>query len=98
MQRWMINCKEYAEMVSRCMDRPLSFRERMYIKIHQWICPPCKKLDEQFKSISAACRWRLSEKINGQEQEVQTLSDDTRKRIKRALKQDLEPDQLDSHS
>ncbi len=56
MARWMINCQEHARLASESMDRSLSFWDRLSVKIHQWICPACKQLIDQFDAIRIACR------------------------------------------
>lgn len=56
MAGWMINCKEYAELTSRNMDKPLSFWGRVSMKIHEMVCPPCYHIRQQFSAIRNACR------------------------------------------
>ena len=57
MAGWMINCKEYVELTSQSMDRKLSFWDRVSMKIHQMLCPPCKHIRQQFDAIRSACRF-----------------------------------------
>lgn len=85
MAPWMINCKEYAKLVSRGLDGPLSFRERVSIKMHDWICPPCNHVKKQLKAIGEACRFVSSNAEDGEDQST-VLPDDACERIKAALK------------
>lgn len=85
MPRWMISCKDYSELVSECMDRPLSLWERISIKLHQMICPPCQVVDKQLNTIREACRWAPPE-----DKEIETgpqiLPDEAKEKIRSALK------------
>jgi hypothetical protein len=83
MKLWIINCKQYAELVSRRMDRPLSTRSRLAVKLHAWLCPPCERVASQFSILREACRHVPSE------EECRTqdrLPEHARERIKSALK------------
>jgi hypothetical protein len=57
MAGWMINCREYASLLSQSLDRPMSFWEKVSIKLHQIICPACKHIQTQFDDIRLACRF-----------------------------------------
>lgn len=72
MARWMINCKEHSRLASESMDRRLSFWDRLSVKMHQWICPPCNQLKKQFDTIRKACRM-----IPAETDETQEISEDT---------------------
>ena len=86
MSRWMINCKDHAALASSCMDRKLSTWERLSMKLHQWLCPPCGKVVDQFDAIRQACRLIADE--NQDRKEIpEKLSDDARQRLKATLKQ-----------
>ncbi len=56
MAGWMINCKEYALLVSQSLDQPMSFWDKFSIKMHQILCPACKLIRLQLDSIRTACR------------------------------------------
>ena len=56
MPRWMISCKEHSRLASEGMDHALTFWERLSIRIHQWVCPACARVQCQFRAIRAACR------------------------------------------
>lgn len=84
MAGWMINCKEYAEKVSRSLDCRLSFWDRMSIKIHQVLCPPCKHIRQQFNTIRNACQLRPADEFAGDDTD-RRLSAEACERIKAAL-------------
>lgn len=85
MARWMINCEEFSELVSQQMDRPLSFRDRISLRIHQWICPPCRFIKQNFTTIRQACRWMPPDEVDSGST-CETLPEDVVARIKSAIK------------
>ena len=56
MAGWMINCKEYASLVSQSLDKPVSFWDKISIIMHQILCPACKLIRLQLDAIRKACR------------------------------------------
>lgn len=84
MAQLMINCKQYAELSSKVLDRPLSFWERVALKIHQVACPPCNQVRDQLKSIRSACRWFPQEDDSDDPQCI--LPEEIRQQIKSTLK------------
>jgi hypothetical protein len=86
MPRWMINCREYAALASNCMDRKLSTLERISMKLHQWLCPPCHEVIDQFDTIRQACRSMLDENRE-QSENSDKLSEEARQRLKETLNQ-----------
>ena len=56
MAGWMINCKEYASLISQSLDKPLSFWDKMSMIMHQILCPACKLIRLQLDAIRKACR------------------------------------------
>lgn len=85
MAPWMINCKEYSKLVSKGLDGPLSLWERVSIKIHRWVCPPCQHVKRQLLALGQACRVVPPESESEQDQSS-VLSDEACARIKAALK------------
>ena len=92
MARWMINCKEHSQLMSKSMDYPLSFWNRLSLKIHQWVCPPCNRLKEQFNTIRKACRMSAEESDKDLEPESNTenMPEDVHRRLKSAVKEHLQ--------
>jgi hypothetical protein len=83
MAGWMINCKAYAELSSQRMDRHLSLWDRISMKLHQLLCPPCGLIHQQFKAIRNACRFSYDD---GASDEDGRLPDEARERMKAVMK------------
>jgi hypothetical protein len=91
MPRWMINCEEHSRLASLGLDHPLTFRDRLIVRGHRLICPPCRQLKKQFDSIRKACIGRLAEfgeERKGGDASVR-LPEDACRRIKAALRDRL---------
>jgi len=73
------------------MDHPLTFWDRLSIRIHQWICPPCNQLRKQFDAIRKACRRIPAESGKGQgiEKPLPVMPEDARQRMKAHLREHL---------
>ena len=56
MVHWMINCKEHSELVSEAMDHTLPLKSRMAVKLHQWVCSPCRFFARQMYALRTICR------------------------------------------
>ncbi|MEQ6916173.1 zf-HC2 domain-containing protein [Halomonas aquatica] len=44
----MMMCKEATRMMSLRQDRPLTFQERLSLRLHLSMCGDCRKCDKQF--------------------------------------------------
>ena len=86
MARWMINCKEHSKLVSENMDRKLSIWERVSVRLHQILCPPCDLFRKQLETIREACR---TAKMTGgaSDPEECRLPDDVQARMKKVIKE-----------
>ena len=87
MSRWMINCKQYSELVSKSMDSRLSIQDRILARIHALICPPCRYLQKQFSAMRQACRWLPEENDSGEDRDGSVLPDEACDRIQSAIDQ-----------
>lgn len=67
------------------MDRPPTIWERLLVKFHQVICPPCGFMRNQLEDIRSACRW-MPEDETDPSREADALPEAARARIKSALK------------
>lgn len=83
MAGWMLNCKQYAELTSQSMDRRLSWWDRLTMKLHQVLCPPCKHIQKQFATLRNACRLSAVDDATG---DGQRLPDEACERIKSVLR------------
>lgn len=85
MAPWMINCKEHSELISKGLDRPLSFWDKVLVKMHSWICPACDQVKKQLMTIGNACRFVPADTECEQDASC-VLPDDACARMKAALK------------
>lgn len=87
--RWFLlhrlpTCKQAVALMSESMERPLSLRERMLLKLHLWVCIWCVWYMEQLQLMRDALRLRATESSN--DKSTVSLSDEARERLKLALK------------
>jgi len=47
----MLNCKQTSQLVSQSLDRRLSLRERIAVRLHLLICKYCKRFSQQLLAI-----------------------------------------------
>ena len=76
-------CQNTVETISQSMERPLSLKERILLKLHLWICAWCQWYLEHLQLIRESARAKADETphlATGT-----TLSDEARKRIRRNL-------------
>ena len=52
----MMNCKQATQMMSQELDRKLSWRERLALRIHVMMCDGCTNFRKQMDFIRRACR------------------------------------------
>lgn len=81
--RRLPNCQSTVATISQSMERPLSLKERVTVKVHLWICAWCQWYLEHLQLIREAARARASESPD-----LNTspgLSEEARERIKRNL-------------
>ncbi len=53
MIRWL-KCREAARLASQKMDRPLSFAERVSLRVHLAVCDGCTHFSRQVAFLRAA--------------------------------------------
>jgi hypothetical protein len=86
MTRWMLNCKEFSQLVSEGFDRPLSMWDRISMAMHRLICPPCNRIRKQIDMMRKSCRYTPSDNLD--ETDITCiLPDDARMRIKKAIRE-----------
>lgn len=47
----MLNCKEASQIISQSLDRPLSFSERLQLKVHLLMCDACRQFKRQLVAL-----------------------------------------------
>jgi len=63
----MLNCKQASKLVSQSLDRPLSWAERCQLRLHLFICNPCRRFAKQLKLLAAAIHLRNKMTENDQD-------------------------------
>ena len=91
--RWFLlhrlpTCREMVALMSQSMERPLSLRERVLLKLHLWVCAWCAWYLEQLRLLRASLRARAAEG-EGFESRGAALPSDARERIRSALTREL---------
>ncbi|MGH9874615.1 MAG: zf-HC2 domain-containing protein [Pyrinomonadaceae bacterium] len=81
--RRLPTCQNTVETISQSMERPLTLRERITVKLHLWICAWCQWYLEQLQLIRDAARAKASESHDLNT--ASGLSAEARERIKRNL-------------
>lgn len=77
-------CKQTVEIISQSMERPLTLREHLLLKLHLWVCMWCLWYMEHLQLMRDALRLQENES----DVDVSTttrLSDEARERIRRSL-------------
>ena len=81
--RRLPTCQQTVEKISQSMERPLTLRERINLKLHLWICAWCQWYMEHLQLIRDAARARADKAPDLQT--GATLSDEARERIRHKL-------------
>jgi hypothetical protein len=53
---WMHSCKQVAELLTRSLDEPLGFVERLRLRLHLHICGDCANVEQQLATLRAQGR------------------------------------------
>jgi len=52
----MLTCKQASKLVSQSLDRPLTWSEKLQLKLHLLICDPCTQFKRQLNMLRTALR------------------------------------------
>lgn len=52
----MINCREAARLISRSMDQPLTWREKLALRFHWMMCDWCRRYRAQLLWLDQALK------------------------------------------
>ena len=52
----MLDCKQASQLISQSLDRSLTLRERLALKLHLFICAFCKRFSQQVRVIRVALK------------------------------------------
>ena len=58
---WMHSCKQVAELLTRSLDEPLGFVERLRLRLHLHICGDCANVEQQLAALKGQGRDRFAE-------------------------------------
>ena len=83
--RKLPTCQQTVEKISLSMDRRLSLRERIDLKLHIWICAWCQWYMEQLGTIRETARAKGADSADLDSTSTPALSSEARERIKRKL-------------
>jgi len=81
--RTLPTCQQTVEQISQSMERSLSLRERIRLKLHLWICVWCQWYFEQLHMMRQTARAKADEPADLTS--GRGLSDEARERIRRRL-------------
>jgi hypothetical protein len=82
--RKLPTCQQTVEKISQSMERKLTLRERIDLKIHIWICAWCQWYLEHLQIIRETARAKGAESSD-LESTSPSLSSEARERIRRKL-------------
>ena len=83
--RKLPTCQQTVEKISQSMERKLTLRERIDLKLHLWICAWCQWYLEHLNLIRDAARAKGAESQNLNSTSTAALSSEARERIRRKL-------------
>ena len=82
----MLSCKEVTELVSQSFDAEISARARLGIRFHLLLCRACQRYKQQIQILHQALRRLAGLAEDDTSREGETLSPESREKIKRALR------------
>jgi len=78
-------CKQTVQLISESMERSLTPRERVLLKLHLWVCMWCQWYLEHLHLMRDALRVQETEHDDLDVSTPTRLSDEARERIRRSL-------------
>ena len=78
-------CRETVVVISESMERPLTLRERVLLKLHLWVCMWCQWYMEHLQIMRETLRKQSAEPSELNISSAPGLSDEARERLKQAL-------------
>lgn len=83
--RRLPDCKTITPTLGESLDRLLSRREKIIMKLHLWTCSKCARYLEQVRFLSKAMR-KHEERLTENESPKLRMSSDAKDRLSNALK------------
>ena len=82
-------CKAMVPLMSQSLERPLTLRERVTLRLHLWVCIWCIWYLEQLRLLRKAVGARAALAADDEISPTISLSAEARDRIKHALKNQI---------
>lgn len=54
--KFMLTCKDASRLISKSLDRPLSWSDRIKLKFHLFICDACNRFNSQLNQLRIAVK------------------------------------------
>ncbi|HWT03734.1 MAG TPA: hypothetical protein VN256_26025 [Pyrinomonadaceae bacterium] len=83
--RRLPTCEEVLPVLSQSLERKLTLRERVTLRLHFLICVYCLRYLKQLRLMRASVRARSEQIETGDSAPAPALPEDARERLKRAL-------------
>jgi hypothetical protein len=84
LNRLMLKCGDVSKLITYSMDEPLTIRQRLHVRWHLFICPYCRRFQKQVFWLRSVLRQKSETLIEKETTDVR-LSNDAKKRLKKAL-------------
>ncbi len=85
----MMSCREATDLVSASLDRPLSIHERFMMRAHLLFCRACNEYSRQIGILEKILRLRRDERIDLQENGEIGLTEESREKILRSIRDEM---------
>ncbi len=82
----MLSCKQASQLISQSLDRSLTLRERITLKLHLIICKYCKRFSQQVQTLRNAMRTMIDSIENNN---TIVMPSATKKRIALSIKKQV---------
>lgn len=82
----MLNCRQVTRLVSRSMDTPLSWHQRLGMRFHLLYCVWCRRYASQLRFLRSAAQ-KVAEKES--DTAATKLPDETKKQMQERIEQAL---------
>ena len=83
----MLDCQQASQLISKSLDRQLSWRERFAVRLHMLFCQYCKRFNQQLITMRNALN-RLSQSIENNA-DIR-LPSETKNRIASAIESSID--------
>ncbi len=84
--RRLPDCKTITPTLSQSLDRKLSLREKIVMRLHLFTCTACARYLEQIKFLSGAMHEREDRLAETDDSSPVKMSNEAKERLKNALK------------